>query len=108
MDIDRAKELIRGLADGVDPLTGEVLLSSDICNKPEIIRALHTVLNHLDKEALQQKTPQLINAGKPWATEEDELLCQMFDAGHSIKVLCSHFKRSRGAIVARLERLGKR
>lgn len=108
MDIDRAKEMILVLADGINPLTGEILPSSDSCNQPEIIRALHTVLRHLDKNISQKKTGQPLNAGKPWATEEDELLCQMYDAGHSTKELCSHFNRSRGAIIARLERLRKR
>ena len=39
MDLQRAKELLSGLADGVDPLTGEVLPEDHVCNKAEIIRA---------------------------------------------------------------------
>ena len=49
MDIERAKELLSALADGVDPLTGEVLDRGNVCNKPEIIRALHVVLGELEK-----------------------------------------------------------
>ena len=49
MDIERAKELISVLADGVDPLTGEVLEGDHLCNKPEIIRAMHVVLEELKK-----------------------------------------------------------
>ena len=51
MDIERAKELLSALADGVDPLTGEVLDRDNVCNRPEIIRALHTVLYELDEAA---------------------------------------------------------
>ena len=41
MDIERAKELLSALADGVDPLTGEAPDRDNVCNRPEIIRALH-------------------------------------------------------------------
>ena len=33
MDVQRAKELLMVLADGVDPLTGEVLPDDHVCNK---------------------------------------------------------------------------
>lgn len=39
MDILRAKEIIEGLADGVNPLTGEVLSPEDSCNQAEVVRA---------------------------------------------------------------------
>ena len=44
MDICHAKELLTVLADGINPLTGEVLPSSDSCNQVEVVRALHAVL----------------------------------------------------------------
>ena len=43
MDIQRAKELLTVLADGIDPLTGEVLPDDHVCNKGEIVRALNCV-----------------------------------------------------------------
>ena len=51
MDLQRAKELLSGLADGVDPLTGEVLPEDHVCNKAEIIRAFHCVLKSLPGKA---------------------------------------------------------
>ena len=42
MEIKRAAELLRGLADGVDPMTGRPLPDESVYNRPEIIRALHT------------------------------------------------------------------
>ena len=104
MDIIRAKELLQILADGVNPLTGEVLPAEDSCNQPEIIRALNAVL-----AAISEKKPknQPENAGKPWISEDDALLVKMFDEGQSDKELCTFFKRSKGAIAARLVRLGK-
>lgn len=47
------------------------------------------------------------NSGKPWTTELDQQLCDMFDCGASVKEMCEQFKRSRGGITARLVRLGK-
>lgn len=39
MDILRAKEIIGGLADGVNPLIGEILPPEDPCNQADIVRA---------------------------------------------------------------------
>ena len=47
MDVQRAKELLTVLADGVDPLTGEVLPDDHVCNKGEIVRALHCAVEEL-------------------------------------------------------------
>ena len=41
MDVQRTKELLTILADGTDPLTGEVLPDDHVCNKGEIVRALN-------------------------------------------------------------------
>ena len=107
MDIERAKELLSALADGVDPLTGEVLDRDNVCNKPEIIRALHTVLYELDEAVKKAPKKRHENAGKPWTEEDEDRLCEMFDSGASRRELCEYFKRTEGAIAARLVRLGK-
>ena len=36
MEINRAKEIISALAEGIDPITGEVLPDDSVCNKGEI------------------------------------------------------------------------
>ncbi len=104
MDLQRAKELLSGLADGVDPLTGEVLPEDHVCNKAEIIRAFHCVLKSLPGKTSK---PQPENTGKPWDDADDAILCQMFDAGGGRKEMCAYFKRSEGSLAARLVRLGK-
>ena len=105
MDIQYAKQILEGLADGMNPLTGEVLPPDDACNNPDVIRALHTVLRQLDGEKPSKKTPE--NAGKPWTKEDDEELCRRFDNGSTVKGLSHAFKRTQGAISSRLEHLGK-
>ena len=107
MDIERAKELLSALADGVDPITGEVLDRDNVCNRPEIIRALHMALYELDKAAKKAPKKRHENAGKPWTEEDEDRLCEMFDSGASRRELCEYFKRTEGAIDARLVRLGK-
>lgn len=110
MELIRAVELLEILADGVNPVTGEVLPDDDSCNQAEVVRALHTVLRAVEQEmqpSKKTKKAQPENAGKPWTAEDDALLCEMFDAGCDSKELCSCFKRTKGAISARLVRLHK-
>ena len=106
MDTAYATELLKGLADGINPLTGERLSMEDSCNQPDIIRALHMAVAVMEKKAVKEKVlPE--NAGKSWAAEDDKDLGEMFDRGCSRKELCEHFKRTSGAIAARLVRIGK-
>ena len=74
MDIQRAKELLAVLSDGVNPLTGEVLPENDSCNQVEIVRALNTVLRYLDNQPQKLTKPSPDNAGKPWTAEDEEAL----------------------------------
>lgn len=107
MDIERAKELLTALSDGVNPLTGEVLSENDSCNQLEIVRALNTVLRVLDSQTKKSNHSAPENAGKPWTKEDEEILGEMFEAGCKRKEICNHFKRSSGAIAARLVKMGK-
>lgn len=107
MDIERAKELLTALSDGVNPLTGEVLAESDSCNQVEIVRALNTVLRFVDSHSKKSAKSSPENAGLPWSKEDEDALCRMYDAGCAKKEICDHFKRSNGAIAARLVKLGK-
>lgn len=104
MDILRAKEIIEYLADGVNPLTGEILPPQDSCNQADVVRAFHTILSALSE---RERKPQPENAGKPWSIEDDSILLSMYDEGKTRKEICEHFKRSTGSIASRLVRLGK-
>lgn len=105
MDINRAKEIIFALAEGIDPTTGELLAEDSVYNKGDIVRALYTVLNVLNTEKPKKNLPE--NAGKRWTDEDDKKLCEMFDAGVSKKDICLTFKRTSTGIASRLVRLGK-
>ena len=101
MDINRAREIVAILAEGIDPTTGEVLADDNVCNKPEVLRALYTVLKHTEYYRRQAE-----NAGKPWTEEDDALLAELYKSGSSVKELKERFKRTSGSIRSRLERLG--
>ena len=107
MELDVAKRILSVFADGINPLTGEVLSSDDSGNQVEIVRAIYTVLKALEvrEKVTVEDAPE--NAGKPWSSADDEKLCEMFDSGVTQKELCDYFKRSRGSISARLVKLGK-
>ena len=103
MDIIRAKEIIRTLADGVDPTTGEVLPSESVYNSPEVIRALFTLLEYVNKDTVKEP---LRNAGKPWTVIEDDKLREEYLVKIKISDIAKEHRRSYGAIESRLDHLG--
>lgn len=103
MDINRAKEIIEALAEGVDPTTGEILADDNVCNKGEVVRAFYAVLDTLDKKS-KKKSPE--NAGKPWTEDDEALLTQLYTSGASKSEICKTLKRTTTGIAARLVRLG--
>ena len=102
MDIIRAKEIVQTLANGVDPMTGEVLPQESVYNSPDVIRALFVVL-----DALKNHTDEsLRNVGKPWTEVEDDKLRDEVAAKIAISDIAIEHGRTRGAIQSRMEKLG--
>lgn len=103
MDITRAKEIVRILADGINPETGELLPEDSVYNSPEVIRALFTIL-----EAVRSPSGKssMQNAGNPWTDMEEDQLRNEFNSDMRISDIAKEHGRSRGAIESRLERLG--
>lgn len=64
MDMLRAKEILEGLANGINPLTGELLAPEDSCNQPDVIRALHTILSALAKKRKKRSRRMRANHGQ--------------------------------------------
>lgn len=104
---DNSRKIIRLLADGVDPVTGEILPDSSPYNQPQIIRALFAVLEELDssrKAKIKRSLP--VKHGKPWTEEEKNQLVVMYKQGATLKSITEHFQRSSGAIRAELIKQG--
>ena len=103
MDIVRAKEIVATLAEGIDPITGEVLASDHVCNNAEVVRAFYTVLAQVDVVP-KKNYPE--NAGKPWTKEEEGLLLNFHAQGMTMKEIGKRMNRSSGSISSRLKKMG--
>lgn len=113
-EAERAARILRALADGIDPFTGEMVDDRGPLQNPECIRALFTAVEALEGRAFNQNKRAKGNrgltggrAGKPWNEREDGELTERFDAGWNVADLAKYHQRTRGAIRARLVRLGK-
>jgi hypothetical protein len=110
MELSEAREIIKLLADGVNPLNGEVFDQNSPYCQPQIIRALYTTLYELDRSTQSSKRPKKNlpeKAGQSWSEEEEISLITAFDEGTSIKDLAQIHQRTEGAISSRLMKLGK-
>jgi len=112
MERDQALGILKTLADGVDPGTGEPFPDGSPYQRPDTVRALCFAVQALGspprpRERGTQSKEQFENAGHPWSEEEESRLAHAFDAGKTILELAEMHKRSRIAIEARLVKLGK-
>ena len=108
MDIIQAKEIIRTLADGIDPTTGEVLSADHVCNRADVIRALHVAEQALQKDLNRPEDgPWHKEYGKVWSQQEVDLLIKFFDKHYTVAQISKQLGRSESGIRAKLVRLGK-
>jgi len=111
MDRDTVLRQLRAWADGVDLSTGESLPPDHPGQRPETLRVVFAALALLQSQqvAVAQTAggsgPR--NAGRPWTPDDDDSLVSAFDSGETIGALASRMERTRGAISARLVKLGK-
>ena len=104
MNINKAKEMISALAEGIDPTTGEILPDNSVCNKGDIVRAFYAVINHLDVKMPKKKLPA--NAGKPWSKEDEDSLVSLYRSGAPKMDICKTLQRTEAGVAARLVHLG--
>jgi len=109
MDKQESIAILKQLADGTDPYTGETLPEQSPYNHPQTVRALYHAIIAIEKmkDDASAIHPRLVKAGKPWGQAEDEQLKEAFDQGVSIKELAYRHQRTVGAIEARLVKLGR-
>ncbi|MCB0323601.1 MAG: hypothetical protein KDD69_08505 [Bdellovibrionales bacterium] len=103
-----ALQVVRCLAEGLDPYTNIPLPDDSVCQRSRSVRALQLAVEALERAvSSSERRGRASNAGKPWTAEEDAALLSAFDAGLSIADIAGKHQRSRGAITARLVRAGK-
>ena len=111
MEIQAARQIIDTLAQGIHPVSGEVMPEDSPYNAPPVIRALFAVSQALDEAssngASKPRKQLPANAGKAWLPEEDGKLETAFAAGIDAKQIADELGRTLWAIEARLVKLGK-
>jgi len=109
MNATEALHILRALADGVDPQTGEEFSDGSPYQNPQTVRALFKSIAALEAVEQREKRVKSLprHAGKAWDAAEDENLGAEFDAGASIRELSQKHERTEGAIQSRLVKLGK-
>lgn len=119
--MDTHLEIIQALANGSDPMTGEVLPRCSPYNDPTVIRALFAIIEQVKnppkrmpktvKTTQQRQSENLAhglpeNAGLPWTREQRDNLAARFNQGIDISVLAGEHKRTKAAITAELKKQG--
>ncbi len=113
MDIEKTLAIVRALAEGHDPATGETLGPDHLCQKPDVVRALMHATDLVERAARRERGLQRArlslpsNTGKSWTDDEDRALIQRFRTGASIADMATLHARTTGSITARLEKLGQ-
>ena len=108
MEASQAVRILRALADGIDPYTGEVFPQESPYQHPDTVRALLSAVGALERSENSPQVKQVPEgAGRPWEPAEEDELKRSFDSGVAIKELALRHRRTEGAIRSRLVRLGK-
>ena len=95
MEPDRAIEIVQALADGVDPYSGDRFPSGSPYQQADTVRALHLALEGLTK------------LRRAWTEDEEREFLREFDDKLDVEEIAAKHERTKGAIWARLEKLGR-
>ncbi len=109
MDDNRAAEILKSLASGVDPGDGTSALPAGALQSPDVVRALFLAAESLEGRVRMTRRNAGLprNAGKPWSKDEDERLLSGFDGGTAVEALATAHERTRAGIEARLVKYGR-
>ena len=109
MEQSQALAVVRSLANGVDPETGEVFPPESAYQRPLVVRALYEAAAALERiERFERRRAQMpAKTGEAWSEEEDRKLLAAFDAGRALQELAAAHERTMGAVRARLLKYGR-
>jgi len=109
MNQSEALSIVRSLANGVDPESGEVFPADSAYQRAQTVRALYAAAEALDRaERFERRKQQLPpKAGEPWSEDEDRKLLSGFDAGHGLVELAGAHQRTQTGVRARLVKYGR-
>jgi hypothetical protein len=109
MQLDAALPIVRALADGVNPVTGEAYPEHSPYAEPRCLRALYSAVDLMQKEVEREKRRERMpaNFGKSWTQAEDESLVTEFDTQMTMAEMARRHGRTQSSIRLRLEKLGR-
>jgi hypothetical protein len=109
MQLDAALPIVRALADGVNPITGEAYPEQSPYAEPRTLRALYSAVDLMSRDVEREKRRERLpaNFGKPWTQDEDQALVGEFDGGMVMIDIARRHARTQSSIRLRLEKLGK-
>jgi len=106
---DDPRKIIHLLANGVDPITGEILPGTSPYNHPQVIRALFAILEESNSaKRSKAKADRNLPAkhGKPWMQEERDYTAKSYKNNVPLKEIAAHLQRTSGSIRSELIRQG--
>ena len=117
MELRKAQNIVKTLAQGVDPNTGEVFAPDSPYNEPKVIRALFTVHDFVrqakkPKMSVDEKRQENLDLGRPrnyglpWTNDTRSQVASGFEDEKAIEELAATLERTQGAIRAELIRQG--
>ena len=115
MELNESRNIVKTLAQGVHPATGEVFPADSPYNDPTVIRALFSVLEVVEhvkkpKRSVEERRDANLavgrprNSGLPWTEEDRALVRSGFREGMTVEKLATTLGRSRTAIVSEVIR----
>ncbi len=109
MNTSEALGVVRSLANGVDPASGEIFAPDSPYQRADTVRALYSAISALEKfERTDRRKAQLpAKAGNPWSEDEDRKLLASFDAGGGLAELSASLERTQAGVRARLVKYGR-
>jgi hypothetical protein len=115
MELNQTRNIVKTLAQGIHPKTGEVFPPDSPYNDPEVIRALFSILEGVKpavqpRKSLEERRRQNLefgrpgNTGLPWTEDDRATVKSGFLEGVSVEKLAADLERSSAAIVAEVIR----
>ena len=109
MNQSEALQVVRTLANGVDPQSGEVFAPESPYQRADTVRALFLAAQALETaERFERRKAQLPpKTGQPWSEDEDRKLLAGFDSGRGLVELAAAHERTQTGVRARLVKYGR-
>jgi len=85
----RARQVLKSLIGGVDPVTGCDLPKDSILNRVDVIRALLSSVDAIEQVTARAARRALLpdGVGQPWTEEEERRLTEAFSNGDAVSIL---------------------